>query len=315
MVQVRRALVSVYDKTGLIELAQGLHRSVSSCGRLGRHGRRHGRGGHSGLGGRRRHRAPRDALRAGRRRSHPRIHGGILADRANPEHVADMDREGYGYVDLVVVNLYPFLAQPAVETIDIGGPTMIRAAAKNHAHVAMVTDPSAYPGVLAELQFNRGTLGLKTRRQLALEAFAHTAAFDAAIVRWFQTAGRRRPRTRPRRCCPATCRSRSSGPSICATARTRTNGPPATARWAARPASTTRPSSTAARSCRSSTTSTSSRPTARWAFGDDPACVIVKHANPCGVAVGGRHLQRLPDGLSSATRCPPSAASWPSTAR
>ena len=70
-----------------------------------------------------------------------------------------MAREGNGHIDLVVVNLYPFLAQPAIETIDIGGPTMIRAAAKNHGHVAVLTDPAAYPGVLGELQFNRGTLG------------------------------------------------------------------------------------------------------------------------------------------------------------
>ncbi len=131
---------------------------------------------------------------------HPRVHGGILADRSNPEHVADMEREGFGYIDLVVVNLYPFLTQPAIETIDIGGPTMIRSAAKNHAHVAVLTDPAAYPGVLGELQFNQGTLGIKTRRQLALDAFAHTAAFDAAVVRLVPVgrAGRPGPRRRPR---------------------------------------------------------------------------------------------------------------------
>ena len=113
---------------------------------------------------------------------HPRIHGGILADRDDPEHRDDLERHGIDPIDLVVVNLYPFRAEPGIEMIDIGGPTMVRAAAKNHAHVGVVVDPD-YGAVLDELQA-AGALSTATRRRLARAAFAHTAAYDAAIVGW-----------------------------------------------------------------------------------------------------------------------------------
>jgi phosphoribosylaminoimidazolecarboxamide formyltransferase/IMP cyclohydrolase len=115
---------------------------------------------------------------------HPRIHGGILADRAKASHGADLAEQGIEPIDLVVSNLYPFLERPSIETIDIGGPTMVRAAAKNHAWVGVVTDPSRYDAVLVELRANSGRLSAATRRDLALEAFAHTAGYDAAIVKW-----------------------------------------------------------------------------------------------------------------------------------
>ncbi|MDP7550733.1 MAG: bifunctional phosphoribosylaminoimidazolecarboxamide formyltransferase/IMP cyclohydrolase [Acidimicrobiales bacterium] len=115
---------------------------------------------------------------------HPVIHGGILADRSNPDHVADLDGRGIKPIDLVVANLYPFTSDPSIELIDIGGPTMVRAAAKNHAHVGVVVDPDDYGPVLAELETD-GTLCDNTRRRLARAAFAHTAAYDAAIVGWF----------------------------------------------------------------------------------------------------------------------------------
>ena len=115
---------------------------------------------------------------------HPALHGGILADRDKPDHMADLQARGIAPVDLVVCNLYPFTAQPSIEIIDVGGPTMIRAAAKNHAHVGMVVDPADYPVVLDELRRD-GTLGQETRRRLARDAFAHTAAYEAAIVAWF----------------------------------------------------------------------------------------------------------------------------------
>jgi phosphoribosylaminoimidazolecarboxamide formyltransferase/IMP cyclohydrolase len=114
---------------------------------------------------------------------HPKVHGALLADRDDPEHVADMEQYGIEAIDLVVVNLYPFRSDPSIELIDIGGPTMVRAAAKNHAHVGIVVDPGDYDVVLDELR--GGALSSATKRGLARKAFAHTAAYDAAIVTWF----------------------------------------------------------------------------------------------------------------------------------
>ncbi len=113
---------------------------------------------------------------------HPKVHGGILADRKNPEHQADLVAHDITPIDLVVVNLYPFNAEPGIEMIDIGGPTMVRAAAKNHEHVGVVIDPADYGVVSAELA--DGALSASTRRRLARKAFAHTAAYDASIVSW-----------------------------------------------------------------------------------------------------------------------------------
>src|SRR5207302_518352 len=117
---------------------------------------------------------------------HPRIHGGLLADLGNDSHRADLEAQGIAPIELVVSNLYPFLDRPDIETIDIGGPAMVRAAAKNHAWVGVVTSPQQYGAVLEELRSRDATLSEETRRGLALEAFAHTAAYDAAIVRWLE---------------------------------------------------------------------------------------------------------------------------------
>ena len=119
---------------------------------------------------------------------HPKIHGGILADRTKPDHDADLAAQGIVPIDLVVCNLYPFAAQPSIEMIDVGGPTMVRAAAKNHASVGVVVDPGDYGPVLDELRRD-GELSEETRRRLARAAFAHTAAYDAAIVGWFDRTG------------------------------------------------------------------------------------------------------------------------------
>jgi phosphoribosylaminoimidazolecarboxamide formyltransferase/IMP cyclohydrolase len=116
---------------------------------------------------------------------HPKIHGGILADRSKASHLEDLERFEIDPFDLVVVNLYPFGAQPGIEMIDIGGPAMVRAAAKNHAWIGVLTSPEQYDQVLTELN-ERGSLTEPTRKALALEAFAHTAAYDAAIVAWLQ---------------------------------------------------------------------------------------------------------------------------------
>jgi phosphoribosylaminoimidazolecarboxamide formyltransferase/IMP cyclohydrolase len=180
-----RALLSVYDKTGLVDLAQGLRdlgwelvASGNTSAALTEAGLEHlgvaeVTGSPEMLGGR-------------VKTLHPRIHGGILADRSRAEHVADLEAQGIDPVDLVVCNLYPFGSDPSVELIDVGGPTMVRAAAKNFAHVGVVTSPGDYDEILAELRRD-GALSAATRRRLSRAAFAHTAAYDSAIVAWFDT--------------------------------------------------------------------------------------------------------------------------------
>jgi phosphoribosylaminoimidazolecarboxamide formyltransferase/IMP cyclohydrolase len=188
----RRALISVYDKTGLVDFARGLHdlgyELVSSGGTATAIGE-------AGLDvtsvadvtG-----SP-EMLEHRVVTLHPKVHGGILADRGKESHRADLETHGIAPFDLVVSNLYPFEQSPDVETIDIGGPAMTRAAAKNHAWVGIVTSPDQYDDVLTELRANGGALTDDTRRRLALTAFARTAAYDAAIVAWLQ-AGETLPR-------------------------------------------------------------------------------------------------------------------------
>ncbi|HEV2369546.1 MAG TPA: bifunctional phosphoribosylaminoimidazolecarboxamide formyltransferase/IMP cyclohydrolase [Acidimicrobiales bacterium] len=182
-----RALISVYDKTGVEALAQGLEKlgweivaSVSTGAALEKAGVRHTRlADLTGFAEMLDHRVV---------TLHPAVHGGILADRSIPQHMVDLETHGITPIDLVVVNLYPFRERPGIETIDIGGPTMVRAAAKNHAHVGVVVDPGDYGTVLDELRRD-GALSEATRRRLARAAFAHTAAYDAAIVTWFDQPG------------------------------------------------------------------------------------------------------------------------------
>jgi len=190
-----RALFSVYDKSGIGELASGLAGlgwELVSSGGTARMLRERGldvvdtaviTGFPAILG----HRVV---------TLHPKIHGGILADRSNPHHVAEMEQYEIGGIDLVVANLYPFGTDPAAfdhggetaeDLIDIGGPAMVRAAAKNHAHVGVVVDPSDYDAVLSEIA-SSGSLSNETRRRLARDGFAHTAAYDAAVVDWFDAA-------------------------------------------------------------------------------------------------------------------------------
>ncbi|MCC0031294.1 MAG: bifunctional phosphoribosylaminoimidazolecarboxamide formyltransferase/IMP cyclohydrolase, partial [Brucellaceae bacterium] len=123
---------------------------------------------------------------------HPKVHGGLLAVRDDPEHAAAMAEHGIEGIDLVVINLYPFEEVRAkgagygdsVENIDIGGPAMVRASAKNHAYLTVVTDPADYDAVAAELDANDGAIGYATRQKLAAKAFSRTAAYDAAISTW-----------------------------------------------------------------------------------------------------------------------------------
>ena len=130
---------------------------------------------------------------------HPKVHGGLLAIRDNKEHVAAMDAHGIQPIDLLVVSLYPFEATVAkgadfddcIENIDIGGPAMIRAAAKNHDDVAVIVDAGGLRKLLSELQATDGATTLAFRKGLAAKAYARTAAYDAAISNWFATRARR----------------------------------------------------------------------------------------------------------------------------
>ena len=180
-----RALVSVYDKTGVIELAQRLvalgWEIISSGGTAA---------------------ALADAgipvipveqvtgapeMMDGRVKTiHPLIHGGLLADLSNPDHVSDLENRGIIPINLVVSNLYPFRSDPSVEQIDIGGPAMVRAAAKNHERVGVVVQPADYPAVLDELEA-AGALSDATRLRLARAAFAHTSAYDNAVFGWLDS--------------------------------------------------------------------------------------------------------------------------------
>ncbi|WP_425229093.1 bifunctional phosphoribosylaminoimidazolecarboxamide formyltransferase/IMP cyclohydrolase [Sphingomonas sp.] len=202
---IKRALLSVSDKAGIVDFAQALHvrgvELVSTGGTAG---------------------ALRDAglpvrdvadltgfpeMMDGRVKTlHPAVHGGLLAVRDDPAHAAAMAAHGIGAVDLLVINLYPFEAKVAagaerdevIENIDIGGPAMVRSAAKNHAHVVVLTDPLDYEAVLSALDVDGGT-GRELRMRLAAKAFALTATYDAMIARWFGTVdqGERFPATLP----------------------------------------------------------------------------------------------------------------------
>ena len=194
-VTIRRALLSVSDKTGLVELGQALAARgvdlVSTGGTA---------------------KALRDAgltvrdisdltgfpeMMDGRVKTlHPKVHGGLLAVRDNPEHAAAMAEHDIGAIDLVVVNLYPFEATVAkgadrdeiIENIDIGGPSMVRSAAKNHAYVTILTNPADYAGLLGELEETGGATRLPFRKLMAARAYAATAAYDSMISQWFAFA-------------------------------------------------------------------------------------------------------------------------------
>jgi len=189
-VQVGRALLSVFDKSGMTEFARGLaeagvdlvstggtHRLIAEAGLPVRE--------ISDLTG-----FP--EMMDGRVKTlHPKVHGGLLAVRDNPEHKASMDEHGIGPIDLVAVNLYPFEKTVAsgasydeiIENIDIGGPAMVRSAAKNHAYVTVIVDPADYPAILDAIQ--AGGIPFELRQKLAAKAYARTAAYDSFISSWF----------------------------------------------------------------------------------------------------------------------------------
>lgn len=180
-----RALLSVYDKTGLEAFARGLVDLGVELVASGNTARALAAAGIA-------HREVAEVTGApemldGRVKTlHPAIHGGILADRSKPAHLAALAERDITPIDLVACNLYPFGSEPSIEMIDVGGPTMVRAAAKNYEHVVVVVDPADYGHVLDELR-RESAVSLATRQRLARAAFAHTAAYDAAIVAWLDS--------------------------------------------------------------------------------------------------------------------------------
>ncbi|KQS99640.1 phosphoribosylaminoimidazolecarboxamide formyltransferase [Cellulomonas sp. Leaf395] len=187
---IRRALVSVYDKTGLTDLAAALHAAGVEIVSTGSTASTIAATGVPVTRVEELTGFP-ECLDGRVKTLHPRVHAGVLADTRLPEHLAQLDELGIAPFELVVVNLYPFTATVAsgagpdecVEQIDIGGPSMVRAAAKNHPSVAVVVDPARYDEVVAAV--GAGGFTLAARRLLAADAFAHTAAYDAAVASWF----------------------------------------------------------------------------------------------------------------------------------
>lgn len=232
---------------------------------------------------------------------HPMVHGGLLAVRDDAEHAAAMETHGIGAIDLVVVNLYPFESTVArgadrdtvIENIDIGGPSMVRSAAKNHRYVTIVTDPADYPELLEELANNNGATTLEFRKRMAAKAFAATAAYDAAISQWFAYADQQQkfpPQVSMTRVLSGTLRYGENPHQDAALYLPRgphTSGLPQ------------------ARQVQGKELSYNNYNDANAAFelaaefgGQEPAVVIVKHANPCGVAQRGTLLEAWNDALA-----------------
>ena len=299
---IARALLSVSDKTGLVDFARALAARgielVSTGGTAGALAA-------AGL-------AVRDVASVtgfpemldGRVKTlHPAIHGGLLARRSDAAHRAALERHGIGAIDLLVVNLYPFAATVArgaafddcVENIDIGGPALIRAAAKNHEDVAVVTDPADYAEVIAEIERLGGATGIALRRRLAGLAYARTAAYDAAIAHWF---GAQRGETFP----PVL----ALGASLKETLRYGENPHQQAAFYVT---GEQRPGVASAAQLQGKELSFNNLNDTDAAFElvaefEEPAVAIIKHANPCGVAQGGT----LADAYARALACDPLSA-------
>ncbi|HEY5299629.1 MAG TPA: bifunctional phosphoribosylaminoimidazolecarboxamide formyltransferase/IMP cyclohydrolase, partial [Acetobacteraceae bacterium] len=300
LVPIRRALISVSDKTGLAPFARALAArgvEILSTGGSARALREAGVPAkdvseHTGF----------PEILDGRVKTLvPQIHGGILGRRDVPEHVAQMQAHGIVPIDLVVVNLYPFEATVAagaapaecVENIDIGGPALIRAAAKNHDFVAVLTEPDQYQAVLEELAAHDGTT-LALRRRFASAAYARTAAYDSAIAAWFAAQANE---LFPHRL------------TLAGTLRQ-------TLRYGENPhqkagfyVTGTRQGVATATQVQGKELSYNNLNDTDAAFEcvaefDQPALVIVKHANPCGVALGAT----MAEAWEKALRCDPISA-------
>ncbi len=295
MAAIRRALISVSDKTGIIDFArelQGFGVEILSTGGTAALLRKEGLtvkdvSEYTGF----------PEMLDGRVKTlHPKVHGGLLGLRANPEHVAKMKEHGIEPIDMVVVNLYPFeatVARPdctledAIENIDIGGPTMLRSAAKNNQDVTVLVDPADYASVLAEMRNSGGTVSAQTNFQLAVKVYQRTAAYDAAISNWL---GRRLGEETAAFPDALTLQFKKSQEM----------------RYGENPhqqaafyieAGVDEASIATARQLQGKELSYNNIADTDAAlecvkqFDEGPACVIVKHANPCGVALGETLLQ------------------------
>ncbi len=300
---VRRALLSVSDKTGLIDFARALAGQgieLVSTGGTARALKAHGL-------------AVTDVaavtgfpeIMDGRVKTlHPKIHGGLLADRGNPDHVEALAAQAIAPFELLIVNLYPFEEvtakgaswDTAIENIDIGGPAMIRAAAKNHGSLCVIVDPSDYGAVLGELAAHDGAVSEGARRRFAAKAFARTASYDAAIAQWFARE------------------LKSEAPDYAALGgrlvqRLRYGENPHQSAAFYRSAEIREGVATATQLqgkelSYNNINDTDAAFECVAEFAADVACVIVKHANPCGVALG----TSLADAYRKALKCDPVSA-------
>ena len=300
-IKIRRALLSVSDKAGLAELGQALARhgvELVSTGGTAKALRE------AGLD-------VRDVsdltgfpeMMDGRVKTlHPKVHGGLLAVRDNPDHAAAMAEHDIGAIDLVVVNLYPFAQTVArgaerheiIENIDIGGPSMVRSAAKNHGFVTIATDPGDYAELIAALDANGGATSLDLRRRFAAKAFAATASYDGAIAQWFAFADQRQsfPDSLPLTLKRADELRYGENPHQQAALYL--------------PAGPHSSGIAQAEQIQGKALSYNNYNDADAALelvsefaGQGPSCVIVKHANPCGVATGAT----LIDAYQAALAC------------
>ena len=299
---IRRALISVSDKSGLLDLgkfllAQGVE--ILSTGGTAKALRDAGLkvievSDHTGF----------PEMMDGRVKTlHPKIHGGLLARRDNAEDKAAMEKHGIAPIDLVIVNLYPFEATVAagkseadcIENIDIGGPALIRGASKNHADVTVIVDPSDYARLMEEMKANEGATTLAFRKLLAGKAYRRTAAYDAAIGAWFaEKAGE----PFPERLVFAgeLKQSMRYGENPHQAAAFYTGGP---ARFGVASASQLQGKELSYNNLND----TDAAYELVAEFGDT-ACAIIKHANPCGVALGAS----LKDAYLKALACDPESA-------
>lgn len=299
---IKRALISVSDKTGLLDFAKFLHENkiiILSTGGTAKALRDAGIAvtevsDHTGF----------PEIMDGRVKTlHPKIHGGLLAVRSNEAHKKAMADHDIETIDLVVINLYPFeetVAKGAdfetcIENIDIGGPSMVRSAAKNHEFVTIVTDPSDYATIMEEMKANKNTTSPKTRKLLAAKAYSRTAAYDAAISNWFNS------------------QNETPFPQNLAIAGKLKQplhyGENPHQKAAFYTAGEITGTLAGARQVQGADLSYNNLNDASAAFElvrefEEPAVVIVKHANPCGVAVGGN----IVEAFAKALACDPVSA-------
>ncbi len=302
---IRRALISVSDKSGLVDLAKALRAQgvqILSTGGTAKSLKDAGLAvtdvsEHTGFP---------EAMDGRLKTLHPKVHGGLLAIRGNAEHSAAADALGIAPIDLLVVNLYPFEATVAkgavfedcIDNIDIGGPAMIRAAAKNHAAVTVVVDPEDYARVLDAMRRNGGATTLALRKTLAAKAYARTAAYDAAIGGWLsETLGETAPAWR------------AFGGRLAQELRYGENPHQGAAFYRS---GEPRPGVATAMQHQGKELSYNNLNDTDAAFElvaefdprASPAVAIVKHANPCGVALGAS----LAEAYAKALRCDPVSA-------